>query len=365
MRAFLPVLVLCAAMHSGFAQSRSIEFSNPSFEDTPAISFTPKSWRNCGFAEESPPDVQPNPIFNVTTKAYDGKTYLGMVVRDNNTWEAVAQKLDRPLQPGQCYQLEVYLAKSENYMSLSRTTMQAANYTTPTKLRIFGGFNNCDGRQFLAETPAVTHSEWKPYVLQFEATTEAFDLLIFEVYFDESLPYPYSGNMLIDDLSALVPIPCGNPKPLDYKRPIYIKRPDIDIKPIQDPFIHWSGKYISKTEFWDLVSRNAPYVSFDASGTLYRTLPVYTVTGKKIRTNPALHSILEGLQQHPDIMLTIAVPKGNSRWITKKIQCLRDLLMDYGDLDLQIIIKVWEAEDKNYSWYGDDQMRMGVMIRED
>ncbi len=83
MKTFLPVLMLCAAMHSGFAQAEVIELANPSFEDTPSSSFTPKFWRNCGFAEESPPDIQPGTM-TVTQPAHDGKTYLGMVVRDNN-----------------------------------------------------------------------------------------------------------------------------------------------------------------------------------------------------------------------------------------------------------------------------------------
>ncbi|MFM9950104.1 MAG: hypothetical protein ACKV1O_19370, partial [Saprospiraceae bacterium] len=120
MRTFLPVLILCVAINSSFAQAQPIEFLNPSFEDFARASHPPIHWYNCGFPGESPPDVQPDLTFNVSKEAYHGETYLGMVVRDNNTCEAVSQKLAQPMQIAQCYQLEIYLARSDTYLSVSR-----------------------------------------------------------------------------------------------------------------------------------------------------------------------------------------------------------------------------------------------------
>lgn len=37
--------------------------------------------------------MQPSGSWNVTRVAQDGETYVGMVVRENNTWEAISQKL--------------------------------------------------------------------------------------------------------------------------------------------------------------------------------------------------------------------------------------------------------------------------------
>ena len=47
----------------------TIYFENPSFEDIPRHSHVPKGWRNCGFAGESPPDIQPDFTFIVSNPA--------------------------------------------------------------------------------------------------------------------------------------------------------------------------------------------------------------------------------------------------------------------------------------------------------
>ena len=77
-----------------WAQPTAIELKNPSFEDQPAISQVPSGWTPCGFPEETPPDTHPGNAFGVKMPTNDGKTYLGMVVRDNDTWEGVTQPLD-------------------------------------------------------------------------------------------------------------------------------------------------------------------------------------------------------------------------------------------------------------------------------
>ena len=97
---FLTVLALFITV-SLLAQDDPIELNNPSFEDFARASKEPRGWYDCGFPGETPPDVQPSGGFEVFKPAYEGRTYLGMVVRDNDTWESVAQRLSRPLQGGQ------------------------------------------------------------------------------------------------------------------------------------------------------------------------------------------------------------------------------------------------------------------------
>ena len=91
-----------------------IPLKNPSFEDTPHHSKTPKGWENCGFEEESPPDVHPTGEFGVKKGAVHGKTYLGMVVRDNDTWECIGQRLLQPLLVDTCYHLDFLACRSKN-----------------------------------------------------------------------------------------------------------------------------------------------------------------------------------------------------------------------------------------------------------
>jgi len=184
-----------------------IQLANPSFEDMPRHSKPPRGWYDCGFERESPPDVQPNSTFSVTKPAHDGETYLGMVVRDNDTWEAVSQRLSRPLEKGRCYAFSLQMARSELYLSTSRITDQTANYTTPAKIRIYGGFDYCDKQFLLAESSLVINTRWLEYNFKFEPI-DNYSFIIVEAFYKTPTLFPYNGNILIDDASDIRPIPC-------------------------------------------------------------------------------------------------------------------------------------------------------------
>ncbi|MEL6925740.1 MAG: hypothetical protein AAFO94_16970, partial [Bacteroidota bacterium] len=93
------------------AAGEAIEMYNPSFEDMPRASRQPRGWLNCGWSDESPPDVQPDTTFAVSQEPYHGKTYLGMVTRDNDTWESIGQRLSKELEPGQKHTERITLAR--------------------------------------------------------------------------------------------------------------------------------------------------------------------------------------------------------------------------------------------------------------
>lgn len=184
----------------------AIPLANPSFEDEPAVGQAPRGWENCGFEEESPPDVQPNGQFGVTQAAAHGNTYLGMVVRDNDSWECAGQPLPHPLQADTCYRLTLWACRAETYNSFSRISGQPANYNTPAVIRLWGGYvdKNREGFELLAETEPVVHTEWRKYQLKFTSTAP-YDYLYLEAYYDQGRPYPYNGNVLVDELSAVTP----------------------------------------------------------------------------------------------------------------------------------------------------------------
>lgn len=193
--------------HPIVAQTSVIVLDNPSFEDMPRHSHTPRFWKNCGFPNESAPDVQPDYTFQVSKRAVDGNTYLGMVVRDNDTWESVGQLMSRPLQKDKCYSFSIKLSRSLSYLSVSRELNEPANYITPTKLRIWAGFGMCDKRFLLGESYLVRHADWKMYEFMFEPDA-AYTHIIFEAFYQTPTLFPYNGNLLLDDASVMEPIPC-------------------------------------------------------------------------------------------------------------------------------------------------------------
>ena len=183
----------------------SIHLVNPSFEGMPTLSRSPDDWMDCGFFTESAPDVHPveNSPFQVTQQAFDGYTYLGMVVRDNNTWEAVSQYLRQPLEAEKKYEFSINMARSQAYLSLSRLTNEAANYATPTVLRIWAGNNPCEKLELLAASKAVINTEWLEYTFRFQTREEYRYILLEAHYADEALVL-YNGNLLLDNCSPIV-----------------------------------------------------------------------------------------------------------------------------------------------------------------
>jgi len=208
LRIFLSAVLAVTVLASGWSQDEApIKLTNPSFEDIPRHSHTPRGWYDCGFPGESPPDTQPDPTFQVSKSAESGDTYLGLVVRDNDTWEAVSQKISRPMDKNQCYEFTIQLARSESYISVSRITDEQANYVTPAKLRIYGGYDYCDKRYLLGETKLVINTRWIEYKMKFEPI-DNYTHITMEAFYNTPTLFPYNGNLLMDSASDLVPVPC-------------------------------------------------------------------------------------------------------------------------------------------------------------
>lgn len=203
----LATLCLLFAVVVLYAQQGMIVLRNASFEDQPSHSKIPKEWIDCGFPGESEPDTQPSGEFGVTKEPFDGITYLGMVVRDNSTWERVSQRLSSPMEAGKCYEFSIYMAKSPTYLSQSRTTDERVNYVRNAKLRIYGGSFPCDRQQLLAESELVKDYDWKHFTFTL-SPKDNYSFIIFEAFYQTPNLFPYNGNILLDNASAIVPKTC-------------------------------------------------------------------------------------------------------------------------------------------------------------
>jgi outer membrane protein OmpA-like peptidoglycan-associated protein len=187
-----------------------IMLANPSFEDARATGRQPSGWFNCGFVNETPPDVQPG-SFSVSQPAHHGNTYLGMVVRDNETWEKVGQQLNVPLQRGKCYEMTIHLCHSDSYWSRSQKTQMEANYNTPVVLRVWGGNGYCMLTEKLFETTPVNHTDWRPYLMALSPMMSNYSHITLETYYKPGTLFAYNGNLLSDNLSYIKEIPCPVP----------------------------------------------------------------------------------------------------------------------------------------------------------
>ena len=129
MKILLSLLLLVLVVNLN-GQQDTIRLTNPSFEDSPRKGGEHRGilgWYDCGiinFPDETPPDIHPDDFWGNTKQASDGRTYLGMVVRDNDSWESVSQKMSSSMVAGDCYSFSVELSQSSRYLSGSKLQLK-------------------------------------------------------------------------------------------------------------------------------------------------------------------------------------------------------------------------------------------------
>lgn len=200
---------------------------NGSFEAVPHKGGANKSisgWFDCGWVEynkrETPPDIHDGKkyldlddftsktFWDNKLKASDGNTFLGMVVRDNDSHEFLSQRLSENLTKDKCYNLSMELAQSPDYNSHTHSSrIKKVNFNRPIVLRVWGGSNHCEQKQLLSESPPVDHAAWKTYDFSFKAKYPHRYVTI-EAFYVTPVLEPYNGHILVDNLSNFVLIPC-------------------------------------------------------------------------------------------------------------------------------------------------------------
>lgn len=229
MRAFT---IICLVLWVGVIPTLSqttVELNNPSFEDNPHIGkiqslYSPRTtirdWADCGAWGESPPDIHPSGGFpdtleqngwEVAQPSRHGNTFLGMVVRDNDTYEALSQPLNQPLEKGVCYSFSIHLSASDQYLSQSRTTGQMSQFTKAAVFRLWGGDGPCDATELLAESGPVDHAQWQRYDFKIEPRN-TYSWVRIEAFYQTPSFMPYNGHILVDHASAFVQINCELPE---------------------------------------------------------------------------------------------------------------------------------------------------------
>lgn len=215
MRALVTTLFIISLLAPSMAQRDEITLNNASFEEIPhkgggEFDLGIRGWYDCGelqFPRETSPDIHPINAWEVTMPSSDGNTYLGMVVRDNDSWESISQRLKEPLEEGKCYRFSIDLARSSYYISASRITRQIENYTEPAVLRIWGGTGVCGRHELLAESSKISNTQWQRYTFEFEPGRD-MNYFTLEAFYEVPVLIPYNGHILVDNASTITQIPC-------------------------------------------------------------------------------------------------------------------------------------------------------------
>lgn len=198
----LIIFLIIAIQITALAQD-TIVLENPSFEGSARCCIPPNGWNACEEDEMNTPDTQPG-FFSVELWPFDGETYLGMVTRNDNSWESISQKLSIPFQKDTTYQFSIYLAKSTNLISQDRVTPnELINYNLPARLRIWGGNKKCKKDELIATSPLIDHNYWKKYEFILKPYWN-WKYITFEVYYNTENSIPYCGNILMDNCSKII-----------------------------------------------------------------------------------------------------------------------------------------------------------------
>lgn len=199
----------------------TIQLMNASFEDIPrkGTPFGPRiqMWTDCGqnvFPGESPPDIHPVPknAWGVSMLPQEGNTFLGLVVRANGTWESVTQRLHTPLREGACYSLTAMMALSDTYQSATIATVKMGNnqmesFVHPVKVVIWGGRDDCQKLEMLAQSSDVANHDWQPYELILSPNSQYTNITI-EAFYSNTKEDWYNGHVMIDNLSSIIEVDC-------------------------------------------------------------------------------------------------------------------------------------------------------------
>ena len=135
------------------------------------------------------PDIQPG-NWEVVKKPFEGRSFVGLIIREDGSREGIYQELKQPLKGGQCYYLSLALARDPVY----------AGFNLPISLRISGRYGLGGKIVELAMSPLITHTQWQVYTLEFTPPSD-IDQFILQASPGPGISIAYRGNILVDGIS--------------------------------------------------------------------------------------------------------------------------------------------------------------------
>ncbi|MBL7827831.1 MAG: OmpA family protein, partial [Saprospiraceae bacterium] len=313
--------VFCFPVFLAAQKEAPILLSNPSFEDIPHRGEVggsgPAGWFDCpSKSGESAPDIQPG-FWEVKKPASHGSSYLGLVVREKESWEGVGQRLSRPLEKNQCYEFSLDLCKSDTYLSPTSQTGPNAPFTTPAKIIIWGGNGYCDKAEVLAQSTIVTHTRWITYNFRLEPKKGNYSFLMIEAYYKTPVLFPYNGHVLVDNATPIKPIMCAPEKMPESKKvspPVTAKQPDKQ-NPAAQKVNPNSNVAVAPKK--DEPKTEAPIGKNTKKNVVYRLEKVYFDANKfelKPESETQLYELLEFLKKRPDVAIEVGGHTNNAMW---------------------------------------------------
>ncbi len=222
------LLILTGLLSFSDIESQEVRLKNGSFEDYPRQggidnfgrrTKPPSAWYDCGaiqFPNHTPPDIHRGgtSFWDNEITTFDGKTYLTMVVREDDSYESISQNLTGTLKAGNCYKFSIYLAQSPTYLSQTKNSGDVRhNFTEPAVMRLWGGKVTCGQSQLLAESDPVNHAEWQEYTFTIQPNSD-YKAITLEAFYKTPVMFGYNGHICLDNASHFRLVDCDEPEVL-------------------------------------------------------------------------------------------------------------------------------------------------------
>lgn len=171
---------------------------NPSFEGIALIGESSKRMKSplegwqvwCLFESKSTPDIHGHftNFWNTGTQPFHGETFVGLVAREDSTWECLGQYLEEPLQAEGTYALSITVCQDPGFLG----------FMNPTVIRIWGTNEEYGFEELLATSEPVINPKWKEYTFDL-LPSKSYQYLIIQAYYPADSIVPTSGHVLIDN----------------------------------------------------------------------------------------------------------------------------------------------------------------------
>lgn len=166
-----------------------INLNNASFEGIPADASMPAGWFSA--SDGTTPDILPG-YWGVYEEPNDGETYVGLITRQDGSFESISQRLVSPLQKQSCYNFAIRLAHSKTY----------SGYNKELYLRIWITDTKNKRQQLIYQSEKVDNEEWQTINIDFVPKKD-MHYIILEAYISDNR-VSHKGNILIDNISPIL-----------------------------------------------------------------------------------------------------------------------------------------------------------------
>jgi len=183
----LLILAQFLLLNSSNLSSQST-ISNASFEGEPSDATVPSGWYAESYA--TTPDILPG-YWGVYNEPSEGDTYIGLITRSDGSFESIGQRLNSALKKGICYNFNIDLSYSDNYVGFNK----------PIQIKIWISDKKGERQQLIFQSEIVDNLKWQTHNVKFSPETDK-QYLILES-FNQDTKTNHKGNILIDNISYI------------------------------------------------------------------------------------------------------------------------------------------------------------------